>query len=184
MGCGDQEMFRNRSSTLRPGSWPVLWLSLPGCVLPQTSTTAYQVWMSGATRAASRILRTAPVCVATDLYNSISGMDEWCHKSCLSYPPNCPADKCKCLSHCEAVGRLAGEEGTDVYCHRNCLRFPPNCPPDLCKCFATESSVSGDSSVAFSLPLPPVMAVEAGQQQPWLQPLPVFTYGGAGFGRR
>jgi len=133
---------------------------------------------------ASPLIVTARVCVATDLYNSISGMDEWCHKSCLSYPPNCPADKCKCLSHCEAVGRLAGEEGTDVYCHRNCLRFPPNCPPDLCKCFATESSVSGDSSVAFSLPLPPVMAVEAGQQQPWVQPLPVFTYGGAGFGRR
>merc|ERR1712156_1170903 len=67
MGCGDQEMFRNRSSTLRPGSWPVLWLSLPGCVLPQTSTTAYQVWMSGATRAASRILPTAPLTCANVL---------------------------------------------------------------------------------------------------------------------
>ncbi len=28
-------------------------------------------------------------------------------------------DKCYCLSHCEAVGRLAGQAGTDVYCHRS-----------------------------------------------------------------
>lgn len=51
------------------------------------------------------------------------GMDEWCHRSCLSYPPNCPTDKCQCLSHCDAVGRLAHQEGTDVFCHRKCLRF-------------------------------------------------------------
>jgi len=65
---------------------------------------------------------TARVCLATEPYSTTPGMDEWCHKSCLSYPPHCPADKCQCLSHCEAVGRLAGEEGTDVFCHRNCLR--------------------------------------------------------------
>ena len=75
------------------------------------------------------------MCLATQSYTNIEGMDEWCQRSCLSYPPNCPTDKCQCLSHCEAVGRLAGEEGTDVFCHRNCLRFPPNCPKDLCKCY-------------------------------------------------
>jgi len=179
MGCGDQEMFRNCADVMINsvvGSYP------PGALSSMQPQLPRRVQLYTETgQLASPLVVTARVCVATELYNSISGMDEWCHKSCLSYPPNCPADKCKCLSHCEAVGRLAGEEGTDVYCHRNCLRFPPNCPPDLCKCFATESSVSGDSSVAFSLPLPPVIA---GQQQPWVQPLPVFTYGGAGFGRR
>merc|ERR1711892_1354397 len=63
----------------------------------------------------------ADVCVATDEYDNLPGMDDWCQTSCLSYPPSCPKDECKCLSHCEAIGRLAGVEGTDVYCHRNCL---------------------------------------------------------------
>ena len=67
-------------------------------------------------------------------------MDEWCHRSCLSYPPHCPADKCQCLSHCDAVGRLANQEGTDVFCHRKCLRFPPDCPKDLCKCYPAPTS--------------------------------------------
>ena len=70
----------------------------------------------------------------------LPGMDEWCHRSCLSYPPHCPADKCQCLSHCDAVGRLAGQEGTDVFCHRKCLRFPPDCPEDLCRCYPAPAS--------------------------------------------
>merc|ERR1711872_656376 len=78
-----------------------------------------------------------------------------------AYPPNAFAptrrtiyqrtrDKCKCLSHCEAIGRLAGVEGTDVFCHRNCLRYPPNCPKESCKCHAAEDAVSvpdGDAIV-------------------------------------
>ena len=72
-----------------------------------------------------------------------------CQRSCLAYPPNCPADKCKvlffeeknipsiffcklnlfmkCLSHCEAIGRLAEEEGTDVFCHR-CFKIASTTP--------------------------------------------------------
>ena len=80
-------------------------------------------------------------------------MDDWCQRSCLAYPPNCPADKCRCLSHCEAVGRLAGQvrhpailrctalqPGTDVFCHRNCLRYPPHCPAEDCKCYSSPVS--------------------------------------------
>lgn len=127
MGCGDQETFRNCadvSINSAVGSFP------PGAISTVPSQLLYQADLKP-------LVVTARVCLATESYSSITGMDEWCHRSCLSYPPNCPQDKCQCLSHCEAVGRLAGEEGTDVFCHRNCLRFPPNCPKDLCKCFPT-----------------------------------------------
>merc|ERR1712098_378762 len=135
MGCGYQETFRNCADVQINsiiGAYP------PNAFAP-TRRTIYQRTRDGGSEP---LVVTAHVCVATDQYSSLPGMDDWCQKSCLSYPPSCPKDKCKCLSHCEAVGRLAGVEGTDVYCHRNCLRYPPNCPKDTCKCYAAEDPVS------------------------------------------
>ena len=43
----------------------------------------------------------------------------------------------KCLSHCEAIGRLAEEEGTDVFCHR-CFKISSAFSPiDLLKIAST-----------------------------------------------
>ena len=109
MGCGDQEMFRNCAD--------VQINSIVGAYPPGALSLYRQP-----SQAERGLVVTAHVCLATQAYTDIAGMDEWCQRSCLSYPPNCPADKCQCLAHCEAVGRLAGEEGTDVFCHRNCLR--------------------------------------------------------------
>jgi len=134
MGCGDQETFRNCADVQINsvvGSYPPGALALPRRVVYKADNTPLVV--------------TARVCLATESHSTVPGMDDWCHKSCLSYPPHCPADKCQCLSHCDAVGRLAGEEGTDVFCHRNCLRFPPNCPADKCKCYPT--SVDGTDNI-------------------------------------
>merc|ERR1712012_460581 len=133
MGCGDQETFRNCADVQINsvvGSYPPGALALPRRVVYKADNTPLVV--------------TARVCLARESHSAVPGMDEWCHKSCLSYPPHCPADKCQCLSHCDAVGRLAGEEGTDVFCHRNCLRFPPHCPADKCKCFPSPGPVSPD----------------------------------------
>merc|ERR1711872_1101739 len=143
MGCGYQETFRNCADVQINsiiGAYP------PNAFAP-TRRTIYQRTRDGGSEP---LVVTAHVCVATDQYSSLPGMDDWCQKSCLSYPPSCPRDKCKCLSHCEAIGRLAGVEGTDVFCHRNCLRYPPNCPKESCKCHAAEDAVSvpdGDAIV-------------------------------------
>ena len=128
MGCGDQEMFRNCAD--------VQINSIVGAYPPGALSVYSQQEQQ------EPLVVTAHVCVATETYASVEGMDSWCQRSCLSYPPNCPEDKCQCLSHCEAVGRLAGEEGTDVFCHRRCLRFPPDCPKALCKCFTGPVSPS------------------------------------------
>ena len=163
MGCGDQEMFRNCADVQINsvvGSYP------PGALSPSLPRGLVY---TGSGDNISPLVVTARVCTATEPYTSVEGgypgtlsdergsklelrsimsspifispgMDEWCHRSCLSYPPHCPADKCQCLSHCDAVGRLANQEGTDVFCHRKCLRFPPDCPEDLCKCYPAPPS--------------------------------------------
>lgn len=148
VGCGDQEMFRNCAD--------VQINSLVGAYPPHAFQnnlrTIYTRHQDGT---AEPLVVTARVCLATPAYQTLPGMDEWCQHSCLSYPPSCPKDKCYCLSHCEAVGRLAGQEGTDVYCHRNCLRYPPNCPADKCKCFTAESPSHGNSTLEAIYRVPP-----------------------------
>merc|ERR1712121_335362 len=138
MGCGTQEWFRNCADVQINsiiGAYP------PNAFAP-SKRTIYQRTADGEKKP---LVVTAHVCVATELYKSTPGMDDWCQTSCLSYGSVCPA-QCKCLTHCEAVGRLAGMEGTDVYCHRNCLRYPSNCPED-CKCYSAKSATD-DESVA------------------------------------
>jgi hypothetical protein len=33
---------------------------------------------------------TARVCLATPAFVTQPGMDDWCQRSCLAYPPSCP----------------------------------------------------------------------------------------------
>ena len=44
-----------------------------------------------------QLVVTSQVCVSTQLYSYIPGMDDFCQTSCLKYPPSCPKDRCKCL---------------------------------------------------------------------------------------
>jgi len=137
MGCGTQEWFRNCAD--------VQIISVVGAFPPNAFPLAKRTIYSAEN--GEPVVVTAHVCIATDDYKPIPGMDEWCQRSCLAYPPNCPADKCKCLSHCEAIGRLAEEEGTDVFCHRKCLRYPPDCPEDTCKCFPSKSPTQNNTII-------------------------------------
>ena len=76
MGCGDQETFRNCADVQINsvvGSFPPGALTIPRLYQSQP-----------------QLVVTARVCVATDQFSQVDGMDEWCHRSCLSYPPNCP----------------------------------------------------------------------------------------------
>jgi len=132
MGCGAQEMFRNCADVQINsvvGAFPPMALG------EDNSLMLYQNRDGNL----EPLVVTARVCKATKKYSLIPGMDDKCQRTCLSYPPVCPEEECYCLSHCEAKGRLAGQEGTDVYCHRNCLRYPPDCPEDLCQCYKAES---------------------------------------------
>merc|ERR1712025_1414689 len=64
------------------GSCPPGALALPRRVVYQADNTPLVV--------------TARVCLARESHSAVPGMDEWCHRSCLRFPPNCPTDKCKC----------------------------------------------------------------------------------------
>ncbi|XP_023344479.1 uncharacterized protein LOC111713764 [Eurytemora carolleeae] len=150
MGCGYQETFRNCADVQinsLVGAFPPSVLP----TLPVIYPTFYNLQSQQQTGLSiNPLVVTARVCLATPAYASITGMDDFCQKNCLSYPPNCPEDRCYCLSHCEATGRLAGQEGTDVFCHRNCLRYPPHCPEDSCKCFKANSPARIVSQVPAS----------------------------------
>lgn len=146
VGCGAQEMFRNCADVQINsvvGAFPPFAFDNS---ISNSLTTLYTQTKGGSLEP---LVVTARVCLATAPYAMVPGMNDMCQKRCLSYPPDCPEDKCYCLSHCEATGRLAGIEGTDVYCHRNCLRYPPNCPEDSCKCFKAESPARGSPSIPF-----------------------------------
>jgi len=136
MGCGTQEWFRNCAD--------VQINSVVGSFPPNAFPLAKRTIYSLDSGVPEPVVVRATVCIPTANYTLIRGMNDWCQRNCLAYPrqgepTNCPADKCQCLSHCEAIGRLAGREGTDVYCHRNCLHYPPTCPKDECKCFPMDS---------------------------------------------
>ncbi|CAG4913061.1 unnamed protein product [Colias eurytheme] len=75
------------------------------------------------------------VCLPSDGYRVIPGMQHWCQTNCLRYPPNCPEALCHCPSVCEAVGELEGKEGADVHCMDLCIVYPPHCPKDKCLCY-------------------------------------------------
>jgi len=128
MGCGDQEQFRNcadiqiYSSTVgRPPSS----IDIPSAIYVRDKT---------APTGRRPLINRYQVCVPTRQYENETSMYDWCQKNCLSYPPNCPKDRCTCPTECTAIGRLAGLEGTDVYCHRKCLRYPSECPKEECEC--------------------------------------------------
>lgn len=128
MGCGDQEMFRNCADIQIYSSvvgYPPNAIDIPSAIYLRDSS---------APTGRRPLIIKYQVCVPTEQYANDTSMVGWCQENCLSYPPNCPKDRCYCPNDCTAVGRLAGQEGTDVYCHRQCLRYPSNCPKDECKC--------------------------------------------------
>ena len=73
MGCGDQEMFRNCADVMINsvvGSYP------PGALSSMQPQLPRRVQLYTETgQLASPLVVTARVCVATELYNSISGHD-------------------------------------------------------------------------------------------------------------
>ncbi|XP_050314668.1 uncharacterized protein LOC126749085 isoform X3 [Anthonomus grandis grandis] len=82
------------------------------------------------------------VCVSSKYYRMIPGIDDWCQKNCLRYPPNCPAEICECPSTCDAVGDFKGQTGADVYCMDQCLVYPANkCPRKQCECYEEDNNI-------------------------------------------
>ncbi|KAG8225941.1 hypothetical protein J437_LFUL005979 [Ladona fulva] len=81
------------------------------------------------------ILTRSQVCLPTNIYARLPGMDDWCQTNCLRYPPNCPADVCHCPETCDAVGELEGKAGADVYCLDKCIIYPTECPKKRCNCY-------------------------------------------------
>ena len=37
------------------------------------------------------------VCIPVANHKNTTGMDQWCKKNCLKYPPNCHPERCECL---------------------------------------------------------------------------------------
>jgi len=156
MGCGAQEMFRNCADVQ---IFSVVGAFPPNALQIQQPRPAHMLYTASQySGSLEPLVVTARVCKATDKYKGVPGMDDRCQRSCLSYPPVCPKEECYCLSHCEAIGRIAEQEGTDVYCHRNCLRYPPNCPEDLCRCYPADSPARGSPGVPIKyIPEVPVV---------------------------
>ncbi|XP_063822053.1 uncharacterized protein LOC135072049 isoform X1 [Ostrinia nubilalis] len=75
------------------------------------------------------------VCIPTEGFRMIPGMQNWCQTNCLRYPPNCPLALCQCPQVCEAVGEIEGRDGADVYCMDQCIVYPPHCPKNRCRCY-------------------------------------------------
>merc|ERR1712203_1177764 len=71
MGCGDQEMFRNCAD--------VQINSIVGAYPPGALSLYSQDSEEGEE---GGLVVTAHVCLATQAYTDISGMDEWCQRSC------------------------------------------------------------------------------------------------------
>ncbi|XP_071533383.1 uncharacterized protein [Panulirus ornatus] len=80
------------------------------------------------------VIRTQ-LCRPIKEYKDVDGMNEWCMRNCLKYPPNCIPDMCQCVSECKAIGQLAEKKDADIFCHQNCLRNPSYCPEERCRCF-------------------------------------------------
>ncbi|CAG7837743.1 unnamed protein product [Allacma fusca] len=62
------------------------------------------------------------VCLATGPFKEVPGMDRWCQKNCMRYPPSCPTDKCRCLKDCNALPPFNKIRGSDQYCLDKCLK--------------------------------------------------------------
>ncbi|XP_045533474.1 uncharacterized protein LOC123720762 isoform X3 [Pieris brassicae] len=75
------------------------------------------------------------VCLPSDGFRMLPGMQNWCQTNCLRYPPNCPDALCHCPQVCESIGEWEGRDGADVYCMDLCIVYPPRCPRDKCLCY-------------------------------------------------
>lgn len=131
VGCGRPETFRNCadvSITTSTGGVPPLFVQQDNPFLlyyREYSSPNYQFPL---------IIRSQ-VCVPTNLYKRLPGMDNWCQTNCLRYPPNCPERICHCPHTCDAIGEIEGQEGADQYCLDKCLAYQSDCPTHRCRCY-------------------------------------------------
>ncbi|XP_030761831.1 uncharacterized protein LOC115886703 isoform X2 [Sitophilus oryzae] len=134
VGCGKSETFINCAdvavTTNAGGAIPPLFINQDNPYL-----LYYQDLRYSAPYNVFPLVIREQVCVPKKLYRMIPGVDEWCQKNCLRYPPNCPTEICECPTTCEAVGDFEGETGADVYCMDQCLVYPATgCPRKQCSC--------------------------------------------------
>ncbi|XP_037030181.1 uncharacterized protein LOC119070009 isoform X2 [Bradysia coprophila] len=133
VGCGKPETFRNCADiaiTSNTGGLPPIFVG---------SNNPYLLYYKDL-RAPSEqnvfpLVVRDQVCLPTQLYQRIPGMDQWCQQNCLRYPPNCPETVCHCPQSCDAIGELEGRDGADTYCQDACINYPSKCPADRCRCY-------------------------------------------------
>ncbi|XP_076266066.1 uncharacterized protein LOC143199828 [Rhynchophorus ferrugineus] len=134
VGCGKSETFINCAdvaiTTNVGGAIPPLFIGQDNPYL-----LYYQDLRFAAPYNVFPLVIREQICVPRKLYRMIPGLDEWCLKNCLRYPPNCPEEVCECPTTCDAVGELRGQSGADVYCMDQCLVYPASkCPRNECSC--------------------------------------------------
>ncbi|XP_026816188.1 uncharacterized protein LOC113555826 isoform X1 [Rhopalosiphum maidis] len=137
LGCGRPETFRNcadiRIVTSTSGLPPQFIHNRP-----------QQLYYSSALRGDD--LRIAPqiyyplvvkaqVCVATQKYRIVPGMDKWCENNCVNFPSNCPEEFCTCPEQCTGIGEIKGLPGADEYCQDQCIVYGAKCPKKRCVCY-------------------------------------------------
>ncbi|XP_044755285.1 uncharacterized protein LOC123314213 [Coccinella septempunctata] len=133
-GCGKSETFRNCAD--------VAILSSTGSAVPPLFVgmdNPYLLFFRDSSRPAPYnvfpLVIRDQVCVPNNLFKSMPGIDKWCQRNCLSYPPNCPKKICECPTTCRAVDEYEGNRGADVNCMDKCLVYPSNCPAEECECY-------------------------------------------------
>ncbi|GLV35907.1 uncharacterized protein CBL_09875 [Carabus blaptoides fortunei] len=134
-GCGRSETFKNCADisivTSTGGSIPPLFIGQDNPFLlyykDLRKAEPYNVYP---------LVVRDQVCLPTDAYRVIPGMNDWCQTNCLRYPPNCPEVLCQCPQTCEAIGELQGRAGADVYCMDQCIVYGAKCPANRCRCYA------------------------------------------------
>jgi len=142
VGCGPQETFINCADVaIIPNTGARPPLSPPSNALYYTKNAS--------TGEVAPLVVRSQLCLASPSFLSALGknanstllgdeygqFDEWCHKNCLRYPPNCPSDRCSCIESCEPVGEFSNQVGSELYCMQNCLKYPrEDCTEDKCVC--------------------------------------------------
>lgn len=140
VGCGAQETFINCADVVIYSNTPSVvkddfnpWLlyhvgDFPG------SNDLFRISPNNEMNSLKPLVVRAQVCLPQPESRHVPGMFDWCRKHCLSYPPNCHPEYCKCVYECDAVGEFAKRDQADIWCHQNCLKADPYCPSDRCRC--------------------------------------------------
>ncbi|XP_038215857.1 uncharacterized protein LOC119835225 [Zerene cesonia] len=134
VGCGRSETFRNCADVSIVTSTGGLPPAFAGDLRRDNPFLLYYRDYSMPQNVFPLVVRDQ-VCLPSDGYRVIPGMQNWCQTNCLRYPPNCPDALCHCPQVCEAIGELQGKEGADVHCMDLCIVYPPRCPKNKCLCY-------------------------------------------------